>query len=658
MATQGTRPSKTKILIAQNTINDKLVDSTTRQDGYAITFDAGQDKYIHSEVLTTASVTYEQLDSIGDVGTSAGQLLPGDYRFDTTEVVIPNDGLVSHLGTLEGHLRHVSSPYIVTNPVISDNGDGTIAITAAEAYMKTSNVNDANLVAVSVPAIASIIIPTDQNWIVYVDYNGGSPIYKAMQSIAEYFYANWDKLPFATVINQGTQIIINDFSDAPINGIYKNILGQLNYQPVRYLGGLSTSHVGTRQISVTGGAVLQGNDYAPIAAFNTSTGGTYTQMYYVTGSGWTRTTGQTAINNLVYNDISTGLVTLPTTPEKWINYWLYYIKDTPSFWIVVVGQTAHTSLAAATASGTPSILPPEVSPFYAGSLLVAKITVSTNNAASFVQVQNPFTTVFQTTAAATQHDSLSNINLAANGVIYGHINASAQTIYGAKTFNSPISSPSFTSTVATGTSPLTVTSTTLVSNLNADTVDGQHGTYYLSRGNHTGTQLSSTISDFNASVSSNSDVAANTAVRHVGVTVNDSSTIDFTASGTNNQTITASVIQSGLSLINLGEKSLSSLTNADDIKAIELLSGTGYAYRTGTNTWSLKTEQWNITPTGTIDGVNDTFDVGQSFSQIIVIVSGVHMKPTDDYTTSGSNIIFNAGTIPQLGEWILAHIIS
>lgn len=41
--------------------------------------------------------------------------------------------------------------------------------------------------------------------------------------------------------------------------------------------------------------------------------------------------------------------------------------------------------------------------------------------------------------------------------------------------------PSFstiTSTVATGTSPLTVASTTLVTNLNADFLDGQHGTYY------------------------------------------------------------------------------------------------------------------------------------------------------------------------------------
>jgi microcystin-dependent protein len=41
---------------------------------------------------------------------------------------------------------------------------------------------------------------------------------------------------------------------------------------------------------------------------------------------------------------------------------------------------------------------------------------------------------------------------------------------------------SITSTVATGTSPLTVASTTLVSNLNADLLDGQHASFYMPSG--------------------------------------------------------------------------------------------------------------------------------------------------------------------------------
>jgi hypothetical protein len=51
----------------------------------------------------------------------------------------------------------------------------------------------------------------------------------------------------------------------------------------------------------------------------------------------------------------------------------------------------------------------------------------------------------------------------------------------------PMEALSYVSTVTTGTAPLTVSSTTVVSNLNADLLDGQHGTYYLDAANLTGT---------------------------------------------------------------------------------------------------------------------------------------------------------------------------
>ena len=73
-----------------------------------------------------------------------------------------------------------------------------------------------------------------------------------------------------------------------------------------------------------------------------------------------------------------------------------------------------------------------------------------------------------------------------------------------------ITAETLESDVATGTAPLTIASTTKVSNLNVDLLDDQEGSYYLARANHTGTQLASTISDFDTEVANNSDVAANT----------------------------------------------------------------------------------------------------------------------------------------------------
>jgi hypothetical protein len=77
------------------------------------------------------------------------------------------------------------------------------------------------------------------------------------------------------------------------------------------------------------------------------------------------------------------------------------------------------------------------------------------------------------------------------------------------------------------------------------------------RANHTGTQAASTISDFDTEVSNNSDVAANTAARHVAVTVTDSSEINFTLVG---QDITAALIAGSIDETKLDASVNASLT--------------------------------------------------------------------------------------------------
>ncbi len=333
-------------------------------------------------------------------GTVVDSVLIDDENF-----YINNDGLTTHLGDLREHIAHSASPYLSIGGDITDNLDGTITISEGEAFLKTSNDLDADFKAVYIPD-TTLTIAANQNIILYVDYNSGSPRYTQRVSTAGYFYQNWDETPFATVINIGSKIISNPFQLSTTNFPFKAVLGQLNYQPLRYLGGLATAETGTRLLNVSAGVILRGYDYEGISGLNTSSGGTFTRMYVTAGT-WTRTTGQTTVSNSQYNDIATGLATLTASPERWANKWLYYVVDNPSFWILIEGQTAYTSLAAAQAGGIPSVLPPEVNPFYAGALLVAKITVS-GNQTNIVSIQNPFTTVFQTSAAAS-HSNLSNL---------------------------------------------------------------------------------------------------------------------------------------------------------------------------------------------------------------------------------------------------------
>ena len=75
----------------------------------------------------------------------------------------------------------------------------------------------------------------------------------------------------------------------------------------------------------------------------------------------------------------------------------------------------------------------------------------------------------------------------ASGLTYN----SADEILSATTF----SGSTLVSTVSTGTAPLTVTSTTLVSNLNADLLDGQQGSFYLNTGTTFGGDVSGTYNN-------------------------------------------------------------------------------------------------------------------------------------------------------------------
>ena len=82
-------------------------------------------------------------------------------------------------------------------------------------------------------------------------------------------------------------------------------------------------------------------------------------------------------------------------------------------------------------------------------------------------------------------------------------NESKATLFTSPTFTGVTTTANtFTSTVAIGNSPFVVTSNTLVTNLNADLLDGQHGSYYTTANNLTGTIPSAVLP--------NSGVTANT----------------------------------------------------------------------------------------------------------------------------------------------------
>lgn len=145
------------------------------------------------------------------------------------------------------------------------------------------------------------------------------------------------------------------------------------------------------------------------------------------------------------------------------------------------------------------------------------------------------------------------------------------------------------------------------------------------RANHTGTQLSSTISDFQTTVSSNTDVAANTAARHThsNISILNATTASFTTALDTKLGIASSIelgYLSGVSSsiqtqINTINSSLGGLTDAVILKGSWAANaGTFPGSGTAKAGWT-----YIISVAGTVDG--QTFAVGDRIMAIVANAS-------------------------------------
>jgi hypothetical protein len=115
-----------------------------------------------------------------------------------------------------------------------------------------------------------------------------------------------------------------------------------------------------------------------------------------------------------------------------------------------------------------------------GTLQVTSNTLVTNLNADLLDGQHgSFYTANSVFADHTANVSNPHIVTASQVGLGAVTNESKATMFTSPTFTGATTSANtFTSTVATGSAPLVVSSTTLVTNLNADLLDGQHGSFY------------------------------------------------------------------------------------------------------------------------------------------------------------------------------------
>jgi len=101
------------------------------------------------------------------------------WRLITNDLInvfnMPTTGTVVTLGTRVETFNITESAGVHIGCTVSDNGDGTIALTSGEALLRESNSLSAPIRSVGFAAVASLALTDQTTNFVYADYNSGTP---------------------------------------------------------------------------------------------------------------------------------------------------------------------------------------------------------------------------------------------------------------------------------------------------------------------------------------------------------------------------------------------------------------------------------------------------------------------------------------------------
>lgn len=298
--------------------------------------------------------------------------------------------------------------------IITDNGDGTIAISAGvgmvhstDGAIEGSAENESSfwispMEEVSWNAIASFGISeglTDNAYnFIYYDYE--TQTIKATTNF--YSISLHREFTLGRVYKAGTEITARLCgTNAWAFDKRVQLFGEEVFPVVRATGMILGNGSTERTIAVTAGVLWAGlvNRFS-VNAFDSSATDTFNYWYRDGIGGWTRVTGQTQIDNANYDDNSGALASL--TNNRYGVHWVYEVHDGS---IHVVYGRGNYILSQAELAIAPTGLPGIVDAY---ATIIGKIIVQ-EGSTTFYSIENPFGTLFQT-SSITDHTELSSLN--------------------------------------------------------------------------------------------------------------------------------------------------------------------------------------------------------------------------------------------------------
>jgi hypothetical protein len=381
-------------ILSNTVVGWRLRDDIKGQDAFVI--DTTNDKVtVPSPYTLEGEVAYDNTISgltATDVKAAVDELKSNTDGLTSADISTPNDAVTTHLTSLEDVVNHSWSAADVDGFDITENGNGTVTITDGDVALRIADTQDAQLRGYRVTGGTTgtelpALVDNDQNFI-YVDYNAGTPDIKVTTDPT--IITGTTQTPIFLVTRIGNTTHYADIrkytTDFPHLQTRREFFTE-GY--IHELGGSELSESGTRSLNLTAGAFYLTTSRIPHAAFDTNVADTFTR-YSTSDSGatWTRTTGQTQVENTQWNDITTGLTTLVNNKFKVV--WVFVILNNTDILAVLEGQAEYNSLAEAEVAKLPTVLPPELQAYSTGQL-VAKVIIE-KSAANFDEIQTPFDT--------------------------------------------------------------------------------------------------------------------------------------------------------------------------------------------------------------------------------------------------------------------------
>lgn len=343
------------------------------------------------------------LGSSGQVLRSSGaSSAPSWVDLDGADMTLPQIGSATY-PTVEDWFVTTQSTGKITGGDITDNGDGTIDVSAGSGWIRSSDSGTAQLYVFDWSAASSVSLTDNIGNYILVDYNGGSPQITTTTTLPS---DHNTKILLGEVYRAGTDLHIVTAGQAVGNLGSKVFWKSISiYGKFQYASGLSISEKTDRKFALTAGSVYAGLTKISLPSFDSSGTDTFTYYYRDGAGGWTKITGQTQIDNLHYDDGSGTLATLSSGgwfgSDKYGVHWVY--EDIDGHVFVVYGQGNYTLARAQDAQPPGSI--PDLLAEVGG--IVGKIIIQKNDT-SFTSIQSAFDTQFHPTAVLA-HNDLANI---------------------------------------------------------------------------------------------------------------------------------------------------------------------------------------------------------------------------------------------------------